>query len=64
MHEVTELVLLQELLRQVLQVTLAEVNVADDGDLAGVALDFDGRAELTGLSVNLELVVQEVFLIR
>ena len=62
MHEITQLVLLQELLGQILKVAFAEVNVTDDGDFAGVAFDFDGRAELTGFTVDLELVVQEVFL--
>lgn len=62
MHEITQLILLQELLGQVLEVTFAEVDVTDDGDFAAVALDFDGGAELTGFTVDLELVVQEVFL--
>lgn len=61
-HKLAQLVLLQELLGQVLEVALAEVDVTDDGDLGGVALDFDGLAELAGFAVDLELVVQEVFL--
>ena len=64
MHEIAQLVLFQELLGQVLEVTLAEVDVTDDGDFAAVALDFDGGAELTGFTVDLELVVHEVFLKR
>lgn len=61
-HEIAQLVLFQELLGQVLEVTFAEVDVSEDGDFAAVALDFDGGAELTGFTVDLELVVQEVFL--
>ena len=61
-HEITQLVLLQELLGQVLQVTLGEVDVTDDGNLGIGAADFDGGGELAGLAVDLELVVQEVFL--
>lgn len=38
------------------------MDVSEDGDFAAVALDFDGGAELTGFTVDLELVVQEVFL--
>lgn len=64
MHEITQLILFQEFLGQVLEVTFAEVDVSNDGDFAAVALDFDGGAELTGFTVDLELVVQEVFLKR
>lgn len=61
-HEITQLVLLQELLGEVLQVALGELDVTNDSDLGIGALDFDGVGELAGLAVNLELVVQEVFL--
>ena len=58
------MVLLQEFLGQILEVALAEVDVTDDGDFAAVTLDFDRRAELTGFTVDLELVVHEIFLKR
>lgn len=61
-HEVTQLVLLQELLGQILQVALAELDGAVDEDLGTVTTDGDSLAELAGLAVDLELVVQEVFL--
>lgn len=56
-HEIAQLVLLQELLCQVLEVALAEMDVTNDGDLATVTLNFDGLTELTGFSVDLELIV-------
>lgn len=60
---VTEFVGLQVLLGQVLKVALA-VAVAGGSDnnlvTSGVTGNGDGRSKLTGLSVNLETVVQEV----
>ena len=61
-HEITQLVLLQELLGQVLEVTLAEVDVSDNSDFTTVTLDFDGLTELSGFAVDLELVMEEIFL--
>jgi hypothetical protein len=61
---VTELLGLQVLLGQVLKVALAvAVSVGSDNNLvtSRVTGNGDGRAELTGLSVNLETVMQEVF---
>lgn len=61
---VTKLVLLQELLSQVLQVSLGVSNSGRDDDLgaAGVTGNFNtGGAELTGLTIDLEAVVEEVF---
>jgi hypothetical protein len=61
-HEIAKLVLLQELLGQVLEVTLAEMDVSNDGDFAAVAFDFNSLAKLTGFTVDLEFVVHKVFL--
>lgn len=61
-HELAQLVLLQELLGEVFEVTLAEMDVSNHGNLAAVTLDFDGLAELTGFTVDLEFVMQKVFL--
>lgn len=60
---VTELVLLQELLGQVLEIALGVGNShTGDGDLGarGITADRNGVSELTGLAIDLELVVEEV----
>lgn len=57
---ITELVLLEELLDQVLEVALGEGSLGLNDDLGLLASDLDGLAELAGLSVNLDARLQEV----
>lgn len=57
---VTELLLLEELLGQVLEVATGELLVGDDLDLAVVEVgDGDGLAEVTGAAVNLDAGLEE-----
>lgn len=63
MQPVTQLILLQELLRQILQVTLGELNsIACNSDAmaGGVTGNLNGGSQLTSLAIHLELVVEEV----
>ena len=57
---VTELLLLEELLDQVLEVALGEGSLSLNGDLGLLAGDLDGLTELTSLTVNLDAGLQEV----
>lgn len=60
---VTELVLLQELLSQILQVTLGVSNAhTSDSNLAtaGITANLNGVTKLTSFAINLELVMEEV----
>jgi hypothetical protein len=60
---VTDLVLLQELLGEVLEVTLGESNVSDNGDLViSRTRDSDGFTEVVGTAINLDTVVKVLFL--
>ena len=57
---VTELLLLQELLGQVLEVAAAELLVGDDFDLAVLEVGHrDGLAEVAGAAVDLDARLQE-----
>jgi hypothetical protein len=57
------LVLLQELLGEVLEVTLGESNVSDNGDLViGRTRDSDGFTEVVGTTINLDTVVKVLLL--
>ena len=57
---VTELLLLEELLCQVLEVATGELLVGDDLDLAVVEVgDGDALAEVTGETVNLDAGLEE-----
>jgi hypothetical protein len=57
---VTELLLLEELLCQVLEVATGEVLVSNDLDLAVVEVgDGDGLAEVTGAAVDLDARLEE-----
>lgn len=57
---VTELLLLEELLCQVLEVATGELLVGDDLDLAVVEVsDGDALAEVTGKTVNLDAGLEE-----
>jgi len=57
---VSQLLLLEEFLRQVLQVSSRERNVRDNFDLAIASLgDGDLIAEVTGSALDLDLVVEE-----
>ena len=60
---ITDLVLLQELLGQVLQVTLGESNVGDNSDLviSGTG-DNNGFTQVVGTAFNLNTVMKELFL--
>lgn len=59
---VSELVLLQELLGEVLQVSARELSVCDDNDLASsLARDLDSLTEVSRSSIDLDSVVQEFF---
>ena len=58
---VTELLLLEELLREVLEVAAGELDVSHDLDLVAANLgDGDVVAEVAGAAVNLDAVVQEL----
>lgn len=59
-QEITKLGLLQELLGQVLQVSLRERKLGSDTDLGLVRGDFDLAAKLTGLAVDLDAVMEEL----
>lgn len=65
-NEIAELRLLQELLGQVLEVTLGESGLGNNGELLGIASDADEALEFTSLTgltgnTNLDVVVQELF---
>lgn len=60
MQKITELLLLEVLLGQVLQVALGERKLSSDLDLGLVARDNDLGAKLASLAVNLDLVVKEL----
>lgn len=58
---VTELLLLEELLGEVLQVAAREVNVGNDLDLTlALLLDNDAVAEVVGAALNLDAVLEEL----
>jgi len=57
---VTELLLLEELLDEVLKVTLREGSLGLNRDLGLLAGDLDGLTELASLAVDLDAVVQEL----
>lgn len=60
---VTDLVLLQELLGKVLQVALGESNVGNNGDLVITSAgDNDGITQVVGAALNLDAVMEELFL--
>ena len=59
MEPVAQLLLLEVLLREVLQVALAEGGVSGNQDLRLVARDGDGGAEVAGLPADLDAVRQE-----
>jgi hypothetical protein len=57
---VTELLLLEELLRQVLEVAAGELLVSDDLDAAVTKVgDVDALAEVAGEAVNLDALLEE-----
>lgn len=57
---ISELVLLQELLGEVLEVSSRELSVGDDDNLSSsLAGDLDCLTKVAGSSVNLDSVVQE-----
>lgn len=59
---VSQLVLLEELLREVLQVSATELLVCNDNDLSlSFTADLNVVAEVSSSSVNLDSVVQELF---
>lgn len=60
MQEISQLLLLQVLLGQVLEVSLGERKLSVDDDLGLVSGDGHLAAELTGLAVDLDSVVQEL----
>lgn len=60
MQEISQLLLLQVLLGQVLQISLGEGQLSSDDDLGLVAGDSHLGAQLTGLAVDLDAVVQEL----
>lgn len=60
LEPITELLLLEELLDEILEVTLGEGSLGLDGDLGLLAVDLDVLAELTSLAVHLDAVVQEL----
>lgn len=60
MEVITELLLLEVLLGQVLQVSLGEGELGGDADLGLVSGEGDLGAEVSGLAVHLDLVVQEL----
>jgi hypothetical protein len=57
-HEAAADVLLEVLLGQVLDVALREGDRRRDGELGRLALERDGLAELAGLAVDLDAVVE------
>lgn len=60
---ITDLVLFQELLGKVLEVTLGEGNVGDNSDLViGRARDGNSLTEVVGTAINLDTVVEVLFL--
>lgn len=60
---ITDLVLLQELLGEVLEVTLRESNVGNNGDLVvGRTRDSDSLTEVVGTTINLDTVMKVLFL--
>lgn len=58
---VSELVLLQELLGEILEVSAGEGGVGDNKDLALVPGDLDSLTKVSSSSVDLDSVVQELF---
>lgn len=60
---VTDLVLLQELLRKVLEVALGERNVGDHSDLVvGTTANRDSITQVVCTAINLDAVVKELLL--
>merc|ERR1719317_333282 len=57
---ITQVVLLQVLLRQVFQVPLGEVDVGVDNNLVLSAFNCDGRSEVVHFSLHLDAVLQEL----
>lgn len=60
-QKVLELVLLQVLLGEVLEVTLGEWDLRGQDELGTLTLDRDVVTQLTGLAIDLDTVVQELF---
>lgn len=60
MQEITQLLLLEVLLGQVLQVSLGERKLSSDDDLGLVTGNGDLGAEITGFAVDLDSVVKEL----
>jgi hypothetical protein len=57
------LVLLQELLGEVLEITLGEGNVGNNGDLVvSRTRDSDSLTEVVGTTINLDTVMKVLFL--
>ena len=60
---ITNLVLLQELLGEVLEITLGESNVGNNGDLVvSRARDSDSLTEVVGTTINLDTIMKVLFL--
>ena len=60
---ITDLVLLQELLGKVLEVTLGESNVGNNGDLVvSRTRDSDSLTEVVGTTINLDTIMKVLFL--
>lgn len=59
---ITKTVFLQILLCQVFQVSLGEVHIGVDEDLHLLTLHGDVAAQVSGLAVDLEALLQELFL--
>ncbi len=60
---VADLLLLEELLRQVLEVALGEGAVSGDGELVAIAGNGDSTREVAGLAVDLDALVEEELLL-
>lgn len=61
---IAERMLLQVFLGEILQISLGEVDVGVDVDLHLLALQGDVVAQVSGLAVDLEAFLQELFLKR
>ena len=60
---ITDLVILQELLGEVLEITLGESNVGNNGDLVvSRARDSDSLTEVVGTTINLDTIMKVLFL--
>jgi hypothetical protein len=63
-EKITNIVLLQELLREVLQVALGESNVSLDDNLALVQRNIDRVAKVLGLAIDLDLLLEKSLLTK